>query len=172
MLLLRGATFASVADEPPGGFQYMLLLRGATSPRPSPAPPPIVSIHAPLARSNTTREIVHKYKNVSIHAPLARSNLMYIPSSVPHSPFQYMLLLRGATRFPRPRRSFPRFNTCSSCEEQLPVRLRIVVLQHVSIHAPLARSNSRTVEDLARSLSFQYMLLLRGATPIFRVVPF
>ena len=142
MLLLRGATFASVADEPPGGFQYMLLLRGATSPRPSPAPPPIVSIHAPLARSNTTREIVHKYKNVSIHAPLARSNLMYIPSSVPHSPFQYMLLLRGATRFPRPRRSFPRFNTCSSCEEQLPVRLRIVVLQHVSIHAPLARSNT------------------------------
>ena len=36
--------------------------------------------------------------------------------------FQYMLLLRGATRRSRCRCSGRRFNTCSSCEEQRAVR--------------------------------------------------
>ena len=56
-----------------------------------------------------------------------------------------MLLLRGATLFssntPNPTSSF---NTCSSCEEQLSERFRLLSCG-VSIHAPLARSNTARV---------------------------
>ena len=77
--------------------------------------------------------------------------------------FQYMLLLRGATR----SRSLPGtarlcFNTCSSCEEQLFQSFQPPP-EPVSIHAPLARSNRRNAPTIQRS-RFQYMLLLRGAT--------
>ena len=78
--------------------------------------------------------------------------------------FQYMLLLRGATEHPGClTRSHHGFNTCSSCEEQphvLPFPFRRIT---VSIHAPLARSNSATIQ-LETQNQFQYMLLLRGAT--------
>ena len=57
--------------------------------------------------------------------------------------FQYMLLLRGATKFFR--ESFVELT--------------------VSIHAPLARSNGADLRTSDLSGSFQYMLLLRGATP-------
>ena len=81
-----------------------------------------------------------------------------------HNPFQYMLLLRGATQvyFRRPNHSqfqymlLLRGATC---------RVPGALLQgEVSIHAPLARSNSgsRETEDIGGK--FQYMLLLRGAT--------
>ena len=64
-------------------------------------------------------------------------------------PFQYMLLLRGATRG-RCRCMYRRmrFNTCSSCEEQL----RAIALEWCYA-------------------MFQYMLLLRGATNLIDAVP-
>ena len=56
--------------------------------------------------------------------------------------FQYMLLLRGATG----------------------PGVTLSILHGVSIHAPLARSNSNGFEYCAFMVLFQYMLLLRGAT--------
>ena len=77
--------------------------------------------------------------------------------------FQYMLLLRGATRvFNIIKACHNSFNTCSSCEEQRSLHLRLLLKDSfntcssceeqlgggegdagidVSIHAPLARSN-------------------------------
>ena len=56
--------------------------------------------------------------------------------------FQYMLLLRGATGLiPATADDLYGFNTCSSCEEQLK-RDCVISGCLVSIHAPLARSNS------------------------------
>ena len=80
-------------------FQYMLLLRGATRHCFSPATAGAVSIHAPLARSNSQSIMAKiRIKNVSIHAPLARSNQLFPQSrQLKPCPFQYMLLLRGAT---------------------------------------------------------------------------
>ena len=96
-----------------------------------------------------------------------------------------MLLLRGATTGVTSMiSSCVCFNTCSSCEEQQSGGNRTVQML-VSIHAPLARSNSsaiavavgvpvsihaplarsnRAVEKQKLALQFQYMLLLRGAT--------
>ena len=80
--------------------------------------------------------------------------------------FQYMLLLRGATMVLDLIQSLIKgFNTCSSCEEQH-VRICLAPLRTVSIHAPLARSNPRP-QASSPDQSFQYMLLLRGATPEF-----
>ena len=76
----------------------MLLLRGAT----------------------TTPKGKRRKNHVSIHAPLARSNSTFWRLSGSTNLFQYMLLLRGATRTLRIIRQITqRFNTCSSCEEQL-----------------------------------------------------
>ena len=77
---------------------------------------------------------------VSIHAPLARSNLTSI-SARSSVPFQYMLLLRGATQIRDTPAAWDGFNTCSSCEEQ----------------------REPTVDERL-FVWFQYMLLLRGAT--------
>ena len=141
----------------------MLLLRGATPSLLAVATHCFVSIHAPLARSNYSNHHPGSIVIVSIHAPLARSNLVLrMLVSVPM--FQYMLLLRGATRNWRRVRTLTCFNTCSSCEEQLdsrrryrqeycfntcssceeqqPIRSGLRIITAVSIHAPLARSNS------------------------------
>ena len=84
---------------------------------------------------------------VSIHAPLARSNFSSGTSVLLRRTFQYMLLLRGATR-PAPKRPLRRcFNTCSSCEEQ-----------------PLVPKKASSVPV------FQYMLLLRGATELKQIL--
>ena len=126
-------------------FQYMLLLRGATQTRRALRRLRCVSIHAPLARSNYSGLCSGgRGAGVSIHAPLARSNSdghgsggealgfntrssceeqLACPNgliSISEFMFQYMLLLRGATQPQSPER---------------PSR-------NVSIHAPLARSNS------------------------------
>ena len=123
-------------------FQYMLLLRGATMQFFYYRQQLLVSIHAPLARSNYDAGTVYYTCYVSIHAPLARSNftipciqyfstsfntcssceeqLKFLHQKYHKNRFQYMLLLRGATRARQlsiPLRQF-RFNTCSSCEEQ------------------------------------------------------
>ncbi len=81
--------------------------------------------------------------------------------------FQYMLLLRGATRGDEMRGdSGCGFNTCSSCEEQPPPPESPSNPIHVSIHAPLARSNLRRRNHPVTRYMFQYMLLLRGATTV------
>ena len=60
--------------------------------------------------------------------------------------FQYMLLLRGATRSAgRADLLLGCFNTCSSCEEQRKEAVAISTTIAVSIHAPLARSNKLNV---------------------------
>ena len=103
------------------GFQYMLLLRGATQYTCRLPYRFRVSIHAPLARSNSLKlfpsRMVRSFNTcssceeqldylvedavivkVSIHAPLARSNNVLDSMSCRLKRFQYMLLLRGATR--------------------------------------------------------------------------
>ena len=144
-----------------------------------------VSIHAPLARSNFFSRIARKTSPsfntcssceeqpdprsqaeitlVSIHAPLARSNVSG-SSRYRQSRFQYMLLLRGATR--DVAAGLP-----DGGEFQYMLLLRgatglfsgVCKGYNVSIHAPLARSNSETVQSASKR-RFQYMLLLRGAT--------
>ena len=123
-------------------FQYMLLLRGATPLLYQITMHLLVSIHAPLARSNPwyspscrrgdsfntcssceeqlrLQRLGSNGTFVSIHAPLARSNSSAVAVAV-GVPFQYMLLLRGATCNATRFRSIRiRLNTCSSCEEQL-----------------------------------------------------
>ena len=146
MLLLRGATRAvrKCLREPE--FQYMLLLRGATE-------------------SSSFRPILI---SVSIHAPLARSNTKVLCHG-PFGEFQYMLLLRGATRHVILRATY-------AVEFQYMLLLRGATLrtalraisEYVSIHAPLARSNTITTLLSALSTPFQYMLLLRGATGFCR----
>ncbi len=118
MLLLRGATIKPLPDA----FQIAVSIHAplARSNRGGDADcaDARVSIHAPLARSNTVAAGTAERDAVSIHAPLARSNSAR-SSLVSLTPFQYMLLLRGATE-------------SSSFRP---------ILISVSIHAPLARSN-------------------------------
>ena len=144
-------------------FQYMLLLRGAT-----PAARAVreflgVSIHAPLARSNLIPQEVHHTFDVSIHAPLARSNDTGCSGSGPvfvsiHAPLArsnsktetlpgpqkvsiHAPLARSNLSAAIDSKISLRFNTCSSCEEQLLARASLMPYSRVSIHAPLARSN-------------------------------
>ena len=163
----------------------MLLLRGATQ---RPCRPTIrepVSIHAPLARSNRETVRPDDVPFVSIHAPLARSNLD-IPDASGGVDVSIHAPLARSNRGVCPVINITcRFNTCSSCEEQLARKLPNTSNQIVSIHAPLARSNlkpwekfaeqkvsihaplarsNRTRRKFSRYLTFQYMLLLRGAT--------
>ena len=120
----------------------MLLLRGATPEIFQISVRSVVSIHAPLARSNRLYCVGNRPRwRVSIHAPLARSNSQAW-RDCSGNPFQYMLLLRGATGSGGAGTSAEhRFNTCSSCEEQ-----------------PLLSCLMNGLK------AFQYMLLLRGAT--------
>ena len=141
MLLLRGATPSRLDCKYARLFQYMLLLRGATEEKRPYYSTIKVSIHAPLARSNRVSHISRIRRVVSIHAPLARSNgsrqlhserrrcfntcssceeqLSCLRYLCLQPKFQYMLLLRGATRF----------------------KVKGHCSLNVSIHAPLARSN-------------------------------
>ena len=196
MHLLRGATGRIQNRSAASMFQYMLLLRGATFGRLSLQDGSHrfntcssceeqlavrqrflcvhVSIHAPLARSNTSPAIVRALDLVSIHAPLARSNckLIYSPCRLW---FQYMLLLRGATRRRGKQVRRLRFNTCSSCEEQLENFCSCAAGGcfntcssceeqlgggdgdagiDVSIHAPLARSNKGLIYGFCPLLCF------------------
>ena len=119
----------------------MLLLRGATSGLRLSFFPYEVSIHAPLARSNSFDNLVLDSATVSIHAPLARSNCY-----------------SGGSR----SRDF-RFNTCSSCEEQ-PRKVSPGTISKRFNTCSSCEEQRGTVNSSGRSLRFQYMLLLRGAT--------
>ena len=139
--LARSNSSSYSTDATRRAFQYMLLLRGATGSHNFFNELITVSIHAPLARSNFRLDFRGILMVVSIHAPLARSNNL---------------------AWDRKKRQI-RFNTCSSCEEQLFVCVGKAAGAIVSIHAPLARSNT-IVNTLPFRALFQYMLLLRGAT--------
>ena len=148
MLLLRGATrlFQSLSALPK--FQYMLLLRGATAEALRIAQAMysfntcssceeqrdgagfckylhVVSIHAPLARSNDSRAPAHRIDLCFNTCSSCEEQLQSACGSPEAYQFQYMLLLRGATRG----------------NNHLPKMLK------VSIHAPLARSNTETDAD-------------------------
>ena len=186
MLLLRGATTAVIRARRSTGFQYMLLLRGATcdckkelcqdqgfntcssceEQRRARAPGRVqrqFQYMLLLRGATSVFPEAHILIPVSIHAPLARSNVLVFMFKNLVFPFQYMLLLRGATCFFRKIERSDCFNTCSSCEEQREPRFG-QKLSDVSIHAPLARSNSRKPVTISLLIAFQYMLLLRGAT--------
>ena len=100
-----------------------------------------VSIHAPLARSNADHGPRKRFTLVSIHAPLARSNSASCLRSVQASVSIHAPLARSNISCFSLNCSFSCFNTCSSCEEQQKRKLCSVI-----------------------AWTFQYMLLLRGAT--------
>ncbi len=124
---------------------------------------PEVSIHAPLARSNTTARRLLPRGHVSIHAPLARSNRRCKMRLQRFARFQYMLLLRGATEKNVPRSPRIRFNTCSSCEEQLLLKC-LIPTTCLFQYMLLLRGATHSRLGIRSACLFQYMLLLRGAT--------
>ena len=118
MLLLRGATSYWQDRLVSFEFQYMLLLRGATPAANDFQLFPVVSIHAPLARSNEhSRKMSDKALCFNTCSSCEEQQRKNNGIDVLNS-----------------------FNTCSSCEEQLSPSQRSGI-KHVSIHAPLARSN-------------------------------
>ena len=142
MLLLRGATRArwrGACGIP--GFNTCSSCEEQPASRPEPPSPGCFntcsSCEEQLERQKGFRvEILFQYM-LLLRGATARG------TPCPRDPaFQYMLLLRGATHMliHNAHRSL-RFNTCSSCEEQL-----------------------RTCGRSIRRTWFQYMLLLRGAT--------
>ena len=184
MLLLRGATVSVVSAAAGAGFNtcssceeqqekrpyYSTIKVSIHAPLARSNAVPVkleasvtVSIHAPLARSNNIRARAAVKPLVSIHAPLARSNRL--PMRLPYKvvTFQYMLLLRGATYQERNE----------GANHQVSIHAPLARSNYsvdgtsgwhaVSIHAPLARSNMAKLL-LSTSKTFQYMLLLRGAT--------
>ena len=168
MLLLRGATPQIHPESDPEQFQYMLLLRGATC-----KSCPVVC----MARCfNTCSSCEEQRACDSSRPPRFCFNTCSSCEEQRACPvvrciserFQYMLLLRGATRCRVDNLQGGRvsFNTCSSCEEQLVVLLEVNRMCKVSIHAPLARSNCQIGNMEVSTFQFQYMLLLRGATGI------
>ena len=123
-------------------FQYMLLLRGATQ------------------RGNLSVKTSHRFNTCSSceeqPSPVKCIAVIFCFNTCSSCEEQHDCCWSSTAN----RISF---NTCSSCEEQhdgtynssSPV---------VSIHAPLARSNSTRTAAVGLTRSFQYMLLLRGAT--------
>ena len=163
MLLLRGATRKSSRPSSSSPFQYMLLLRGATRQPRSRHRQNGVSIHAPLARSNlhgcTVCRTGRCFNTCSSceeqpHAlprPHARRRFNTCSSCEEQQiffvfrffkfRFQYMLLLRGATRTFKPCCFAHTFQYMLLARGATFPRLRHSGDGHVSIHAPLARSN-------------------------------
>ena len=143
MLLLRGATLKLYFKIAVFRFQYMLLLRGATFPTHRayqiangfntcssceeqhtfpdfPIFQLSVSIHAPLARSNIRSSIPIERSMVSIHAPLARSNFKGLFVNLQRSRFNTCSSCEEQLNARRKAKGERKcFNTCSSCEEQL-----------------------------------------------------
>ena len=148
------------------GFQYMLLLRGATS--------RLYVYTNAKRRFNTCSSCEEQHDRVCKFDFKACFNtcssceeqLSGSSRSMSAFPFQYMLLLRGAT-FPTTQMGIMTlsFNTCSSCEEQLRSRRRpFRQLRRFNTcssceEQPPARSGWTRCASM-----FQYMLLLRGAT--------
>ena len=141
MLLLRGATKDGHLKTLEAEFQYMLLLRGATPDRPR--------YRRGCWSFNTCSSCEEQpggsrsrdFRSCFNTCSSCEEQPLHVLKRHIRTEFQYMLLLRGATRVRQNKGVDDGFNTCSSCEEQRWAR-------------------SGQVEIIA----FQYMLLLRGAT--------
>ena len=147
MLLLRGATHLVEDLLEFLRFQYMLLLRGATGDSGfdggADSFNTCSSCEEQLATGVTAATPASFNTCSSCEEQLSLRN-----SSARNLKFQYMLLLRGATREPLGKSiSSPSFNTCSSCEEQPVCPGSSATPAIVSIHAPLARINSADARE-------------------------
>ena len=127
----------------------------------------MISIHAPLAGSDFYFQMHLRFHSISIHAPLAGSDYPCERHNWGSNRFQSTLPLRGATHppclFASRRRNF---NPRSPCGERLQ-HLRGVILDKISIHAPLAGSDDGVSGHLRRRREFQSTLPLRGATLVY-----
>ena len=145
MLLLRGATMGYVSLVQNARFQYMLLLRGATGSCAQPCGSRSAFQYMLLLRGATrSRKRSGNGFLVSIHAPLARSNPNL--DAITEAILGGFNTCSSCEEQPHCLFRLKRggcFNTCSSCEEQLPITSRRIITRFL----------------------FQYMLLLRGATP-------
>ena len=123
---------------------------------------------------------------ISIHAPHARSDLMISRQKSwrlyfnPRSSCEERLTVMPSWRYlpnfnPRSsceERQFLRicfmssvdFNPRSSCEERRQAVLKTRAVEHISIHAPHARSDLLRLLQQEHLLGFQSTLLMRGAT--------
>ena len=172
-----------------GMFQYMLLLRGATC---SSRAASIVCIRFNTC-SSCEEQLVAIIYNIAYktfqYMLLLRGATDLCNRRSGHRPFQYMLLLRGATGGNRLSgvaccfntcssceeqhawyRYTPKlkgFNTCSSCEEQLSSAIRQFAGRFCFNTCSSCEEQLARKQILLIYLAFQYMLLLRGATPRF-----
>ena len=188
MLLLRGATFLLEIKHNQLMFQYMLLLRGATSKK-----PPWFALSSSFNTCSSCEEQPEVPLHdlllgpVSIHAPLARSNKPVMDNFAVPVRFQYMLLLRGATACNCLANCRDvGFNTCSSCEEQHLISSGVAFSSSFNTCSSCEEQHRRNGQGhcehcfntcssceeqpsaickKSRRIKFQYMLLLRGATP-------
>ena len=130
-----------------------------------------ISIHAPLVRSNffvhvyrTNRDYFNTCSSCeeqhACRSAVRRDIGFNTCSSCEEQPYRKPLMSSP----------MPRFNTCSSCEEQRNFLCNRFTI-YVSIHAPLARSNLYRDAKTKTARMFQYMLLLRGATPTLGYSP-
>ena len=119
MLLLRGATSAASCPSSFSAFQYMLLLRGAT----------IILVSVLL---------FPRFQ----YMLLLRGATGFFVSSLKINLFQYMLLLRGATPLHHQIFSQLRFQYMLLLRGATQGEQVIACILEVSIHAPLARSNT------------------------------
>jgi len=102
---------------------------------------------------------------VSIHAPLARSDLPLRPCPHRNRAFQSTLPSRGATRiYHSQENANDSFNPRSPREERHKGFVRKAEATQVSIHAPLARSDTERMAVAAERQAFQSTLPSRGAT--------
>ena len=167
-------------------FQYMLLLRGATGPGLFCRGAGRVSIHAPLARSNwmdfltvtmptrgfnTCSSCEEQQHEAIISEELFRFQYMLLLRGATKTHdvlgvfelFQYMLLLRGATQRAETVSAAGSVSIHAPLARSNSAGVAAAEKRRVSIHAPLARSNVRKF-TVGKIEVFQYMLLLRGAT--------
>ena len=167
-------------------FQYLLLLRGATYVSFGTKCKKSVSIPAPLARSNKSVDTASVRKPFQYLLLLRGATLCHCQYEKDVM-FQYLLLLRGATArygnavwrravsIPAPlarsnhgklisRRAHPQVSIPAPLARSNTQRRKLCAGICVSIPAPLARSNLKTSSQAAASRTFQYLLLLRGAT--------
>ena len=148
MLLLRGATGAHNSDTSDlYKFQYMLLLRGATG-TPDFFNRRVRGFNTCSSCEEQRPETLTRMRARGFNTCSSCEEQQYSPiCSTDGGGFNTCSSCeeQRATRFLRSPRSS--FNTCSSCEEQLFCVRGPDRSSQVSIHAPLARSNSCFLEN-------------------------
>ena len=125
-----------------------------------------ISIHAPLAGSDGTRGNDLRIVIISIHAPLAGSDPCFPPAASGRPRFQSTLPSRGATgrRLPPAIRRTV-FQSTLPSRGATPQGPGHPPYDQISIHAPLAGSDSGAGCGAGAGDRFQSTLPSRGATP-------